>query len=68
MREAPQDHVVDDWIRCGKFSADDITLNALKTGPWSVSDIALTQLALRGYLLGPWIDPRTSPAHEEQVP
>ena len=47
---------VDDWIRCDKFSANDITVNALQTGPRSISDVALTQMALHDYLLGMWMD------------
>ena len=52
---------VSDWIHSGKFDAKDITVNSLKSGPRSVSDIALQQLALRDFLLGPWMDSKSSP-------
>jgi hypothetical protein len=42
-----------DWVHSGKFDAKDITVNLLKSGPRSVSDIALKQLALHDFLLGP---------------
>ena len=47
---------ISDWINSGKFDAKDITVNSLKSGPRSVSDIAIQQLALRDVLLGPWMD------------
>ena len=47
---------VSDWVPSGTFHAKDITVNLLKSGPRSVSDIALQQLALRDFLLGPWMD------------
>ena len=58
---------VSDWIHSGKFDAKDITVNLLKSGPRSVLYIALEQLALRDYLLGPWMDCQNFPLHEEQV-
>ena len=54
---------VSDWIHSGKFDAKDITVTLLKSGPRSMSDIALQQLALRDFLLGPWIDSQNFPLH-----
>ena len=54
---------VSDWIHCGKCTAKDITVSSLKTGQRSVSDIALQQLAMRDYLLGPWMDSKNFPPY-----
>jgi len=56
---------VSDWIHSGKFYAKDITVNLLKSGPRSVSDMALQQLALRDFLLGPWMDSQNLPLHKD---
>ena len=53
--------VVSDWIHSGKFDAKDITVNLRKSGPWIVSNIAVQQLALRDFLLGPWMDSQNFP-------
>ena len=56
---------VSDWAHSGKFDAKDTTVNLRKSGPRSVSDIALQQLALRDFLLGPWMDSQNVPPTED---
>ena len=44
---------VSDWVHSGKFDAKD--------GSRSLSDIALQRLALRDFLLGPWMGSQNFP-------
>ena len=54
---------VQDWILTERVNAKDVTVASLKTGAKSISDIALMQLSLRDYLLGPWMDAQPFPPY-----
>ncbi len=45
-----------DWLQQGKIECRDVTSTTMKSGGRSSTDIALTTLSLKTYLLGPWLD------------
>ena len=54
---------LDDGVHSGRYENEDITMSALKTGKQSITDVVLTGLALKNYLLGSWLDGRDFPAY-----
>ena len=52
-----------DNFKSGKYAQHDISITTLKAGPKSVTDVTITTLALRNYLLGPWMDNKDFPPY-----
>ena len=52
---------LEDMLESQKVNAKDVTISSLKSGSRSLTDVALTQLALKDHLLGPWLDARNFP-------
>ena len=49
-------HCIADGLQSGKYAEDEISVQTLKTGPRSVTDVFLTAKQLKEYLLGTWLD------------
>ena len=52
-----------DAVESGKVTAGDISNAAIKTGTRSMSDVCLTGLAMKRYLLGEWLDQKAYPPY-----
>jgi hypothetical protein len=54
---------LNDALLSGRYTDSEITITYLKSGPKSLTDVYLTQLALKDHLLGPWMDARNFPQY-----
>ena len=52
---------ITDWLRQGKLEIKDVTPGTMKTGPKSLTDVALTTFNLKQYTLGQWLDGKRIP-------
>ena len=58
---------IDDGLESGKFSSPtEITTPTIRHGPRSISDAIMTQLSLKKYILGEWLDGLDAPTHVKQ--
>ena len=57
---------IDDWIRSEKTNNKEVTINSLKTGGKSLTDVCLFQLKLKTHLLSTWLDSLAFPGNVKE--
>ncbi len=58
---------IEDQQMAGRLTNKDISIASLKSGSKSITDPAMARLALKGHLLGPWLDALDVPPYMKKM-